>query len=215
MFEQQRISEHLTPLKSLVSSLLKIANIAARNLNMSHSTISKILLVGAIAAGLTACGPSKVDQCNSLSTPINKVKPTVEKFAQGGKNFEKEVQEAGQKKDLPKIQSLMKEYADGTRNLGKELDGLSKEIGGVSLKDETLIGFKDQYVKTLTGFNQEIGNLTTTLETMGKAKLDSPEGLAEFEKAGKSLDGSDVKVNALVTQESDTVSKFNTYCTGK
>jgi outer membrane murein-binding lipoprotein Lpp len=182
---------------------------------MSHSRISKVLLVGAITAGLTACGPSKVDQCNSLSSPINKVKPAVEKFAQGGKDFEKEVQTAGEKKDLAKIQSLMKEYSDNTRNLGKELDDLSKEIGGVALKDEKLVGFKDQYVQTLNGFSQEIGTLTTTLETMSKSKLDTPEGLAEFEKAGKALDGSDTKVNTLVKQESDTVNQFNTYCTGK
>ena len=180
-----------------------------------YTIASKVLLVSAIAAGLTACGPSKVDQCNSLSTPINKVKPTVEKFSQGGRDFEKEVQAAGEKQDLPKIQSLLKEYADGTRGLGKEMDGLSKEISGVPLKDEALIGFQKQYVQTVEGFNQEIGKLTSTLDTMSKSKLDTPEGQAEFQKAGNSLDSSGQKVTALVQQESKTVDEFNTYCTGK
>lgn len=182
---------------------------------LNQRIASRVLLVGAIAAGLAACGPSKVDQCNSLSTPINKVKPATEKFAQSSKGYEKEFQAAGEKKDLGRMSAIFKEFAGSSRSLGKELDEVGKEINGLSLKDETLVGIKTQYAQTLSGFSQEIGNMTTTLETMGNSKLDTPEGLAEFQKASESLNGFDQKVGTLSKQETETVSKFNTYCTGK
>jgi hypothetical protein len=180
---------------------------------MKYSRIAKVLMVGAIAAGLTACEASKVSQCNSLSTLINKGKARADKFEQTGKDFEKKVQAVQSKQDVGQLQSNLKEFAGNVRAFSKDVDGLGKEIEGVSLKDETLVGIRTQYLKMLTGLNQEISGQATNLDAMSTAKLDTPAGQAEFDKAGKALGSS--KASAVTRQESEVVNRFNTYCAAK
>jgi small-conductance mechanosensitive channel len=174
-----------------------------------------ILLVTAIAGGLVACGPSKVDQCNGLSKAVNNVKPIADKFTQSSQAFEKESQTALSTKNFAQFQASLKKYSSGSKSLNQELDGAIKNVDAVDLKDETLVGLKKQYVQASNGLNQGIADLTKSLDKMSQAKLDSPDGVNILQQAGKELDATSNKMSGLVKQENETVSKFNKYCAGK
>ena len=174
--------------------------------------VGSLIVVGAIALGLPAHAATKAEQCNSLAAPLMKLEPTVDKLNQDGKDFERKVQAASKKGDVVQVQSLLREYAPVVRDLSKNLTELSTEIGGVPLQDATLVRVKSQYLEALTGLNREVDRLASTLDIMGNSQLDTPIGMAEFQKAANSLDGSDSRVKDLVKQGSDTEDRFKAYC---
>ncbi len=169
-----------------------------------------ILLV-AIAATVAGCTPSKVSQCNKLSSSVNKIRPLAEQFQQEGKNFEAGAKAAGAKNDLKAFKTAAANSANTFSGLTKQLDALVQEIQGIDLKDETLVGLKTRYVANATAINASFKDTSTALTTISKID-NSPKGLQQLQQAASSLSQTAGKMNGLVQEESKLVGDFNNYC---
>lgn len=169
------------------------------------------LVLVTIAGALISCTPSKVSQCNKLSNTVNKIRPIAEQFQQEGKNFEAAAKTAGAKNDLKGFKAAASNSANAFNQLISQLDGLVKEIQGVDLKDETLVGLQTRYVQNATAINTAFKDTSTALTTISKIE-NSPKGLKELESAGKNLSQTAGKMNTLVQEETRLVSDFNSYC---
>lgn len=134
-----------------------------------------MLLVAVLfSAALTACGENKISQCNKLSNVVNRAA--------------KETQSIGQSNNADKFAELNK-AADS-------LDSYAKELEGLSLKDETLKGFKDRFVKMYADTSRASRALVAAAK---KRDINAGNGaLRDLQKA--------------TSQEDPLVKEVNDYC---
>lgn len=133
---------------------------------------SALLALGVTGVmGLTGCD-GKISQCNRLIEVINKEQGPL-KEASGSDP------------------AALKKLAD-------TLDDVAKKVEAVELKDEKLVGFRDEYAKMAKDLSKASRDTATALE--GK----DPTKAAEAAK----------NMSSFGSRESDLVDNINKYCSG-
>jgi hypothetical protein len=128
-------------------------------------------MVGAIAVLGTGCD-GKIPQCNRLIEVINK--------------------------EQAPLKNLKGHDPDELKKLAETLDGVASKVKGVELKDEKLVGFRDDYGKMA--------------EDLAATSRETAEALASNDpkKAGEAAK----KMNSFTPRETELVEEINKYCSG-
>ena len=102
-----------------------------------RALIQVLVAATIVGVNLVACGPTKVAQCNLLSSEINQAAGLGKKFEAVGKELEANGRKV---KDIEGFHRMAKEGAQKVTALVTELDGFTAKVKGVELKDEKLVG---------------------------------------------------------------------------
>ncbi|MDX2230319.1 MAG: hypothetical protein NW220_11820 [Leptolyngbyaceae cyanobacterium bins.349] len=180
-------------------------------MTMMFRPVVRGIVIGAIAATLLSCTPSKISQCNRLSETVNKMRPIAEQFQQENKNFEAAAKAASAKNDFNGVKTAAATTANAFKELTGKLDRLIQEIQGMNLQDDTLLGLKNRYVKNATAINTAFKDITTALTTVSTLE-NSPKGLQDLRTAGNQLTQTASTMNGLIQADTQLVTDFNQYC---
>lgn len=173
----------------------------------TRSIVQTLAAVAFFSVTLTACGPSKVDQCNTLSAQINKASGLGKKFEAVGK----EMSPANGIKNIEDFHRVSKEASAKVKTLVGELDGFITSVKAAELKDEKLMGYRDRAVTTYSTASQSLTQVAdilvqfTTVEANAAGQKQIKESLKDLQKATSVLETVD-------KDEKDISSEFNTYC---
>lgn len=172
-----------------------------------RSIVQTLAAVTFIGVTLTACGPSKVDQCNTLSAQINKASGLGKKFEAVGK----EMSPANGIKNIEDFHRVSKEASAKVKTIVGELDGFITNVKAAELKDEKLLGYRDRAVTTYSTASQSLTQVAdilvkfTTVEANAAGQKQIKESLKDLQKATTVLETVDKDEKAISTE-------FNTYC---
>ncbi|MBF2029525.1 MAG: hypothetical protein IGS48_22660 [Oscillatoriales cyanobacterium C42_A2020_001] len=173
--------------------------------------LAPVVCMGLVSAEAAIAAPNKAAQCDRLVTAANKMAPIAERFLQESQNFEKAANAAGDNGDLSAFQKAASKSAGIFNQLVTQLDRVTTEIRGVSLQDQSLINFKNEYVTIATSINSAFKDTIGALTTISKAQ-NSPAGLEVIQKASESLDRVANRMDGVAQKEDKLVDNFNRYC---
>ncbi|MDX2100869.1 MAG: hypothetical protein SFW36_24075 [Leptolyngbyaceae cyanobacterium bins.59] len=126
--------------------------------------LTAALLATVIGGLATACGESKVSQCNKLSAVVNKVAKEAQALSKANKPDDQFAQ--------------LSKAADS-------LDGYAAELQQVQLKDETLKGYQTRFVAIYTDTSKASRSLVDAFkkrdQKAGNAALNSLQEVASRE----------------------------------
>jgi len=195
---------------------------------MNISFSSKGLLSGmALLVFVTGCGPSKVAQCNDFVDVSNALGTRGETL---GTELEAELQtklagmESSDTPDFGAIAQGLGEAADTIdAKMGQFLEESNTQLGGVELRDETLIQAQTDYLALINSMGTEIETMTQAVRDMGDvfAGIDpnTLTNLAQIEKLQADIGQAEANVNAAIegldkleAEEDALVAQINTYC---
>ena len=168
------------------------------------------VLVAATLVGvnLAACGPTKVAQCNLLATEINQAAGLGKKFEAVGKDLEAK---GSKVKDIEGFHKMAKEGSEKVTALVTELDGFTAKVKVVDLKDEKLVGYRDQAAMTYAGASKSLKEVSGVMDQFTKMQANE-EGKKMLAASSKKLEAAMTDLKK-VDQEEQKVSKdFNEYC---
>ena len=161
-----------------------------------------------VGVNLAACGSAKVAQCNSLSVEINQATALGKKFEAVGKELEAEGRKV---KGIEGFHKMAKEGADKVTVLVSELDGFTAKVKGVELKDEKLVGYRDQAVTIYSGASKSLKEVGGVLEQF--TKLEANEGGKKMLAASsKKLETAMAELQKVDQDEQKISKEFNEYC---
>ena len=163
---------------------------------------------GSLGWAVKAQSRALVGECSQLAAAVNQ---NAEVMA----NFETEIddfaQNAAQAETLNDIKSAAKQYVDAVDNVTKSLDDLAGELDTLTLTDEQLASYRDEYVVVVTGLNDALASIATAMtgvaETESEAQLPEQIGILEDETLVAVQ-----QINELASQESDIVGDVNAHC---
>lgn len=173
--------------------------------------VGRSLMVGAIAATLLSCTPSKTAQCNRLAETVNKMRPIAEQFQQENKNFDAAAQAASARNDFNGVKVAAANAAQAFGEITGKLESLIKDIQTTNLQDEKLVSLKDRYVQNATAINNSFKEITNALITISQLE-NSPKGLQNLNAASQTLSTTAQKMGGFIQAETQLVADFNQYC---
>lgn len=130
-----------------------------------------VAVMGALAVVGMGCD-GKIPQCNRLIEVINK--------------------------EQAPLKNLKGNDPDELKKLAETLDGVAGKVKAVELKDEKLIGFRDEYGKMAEDL------AATSRETAEALTSNDPKKATEAAK----------KMNSFTPRETELVDNINKYCSG-
>jgi len=141
----------------------------------STATLSVACLISLLMVG---CSESKISQCNKLTAVVNKAaKDALDTGAKGG----------GQAAQLNNLTQL-----------AGRLDGYSKELGAIELKDEKLKESQGRFIKMYQDASKYSRELVSAVN----------------KKDGKAAEQALKSIQTATNQETPLVGDVNKYCTG-
>lgn len=137
-------------------------------------------------ASLSACGKSKVEQCNALVDAANK--------------------------DLAGAPRLDASKPSSIQNAVTALEESNKRVGEVKLSDEKLIELRGKFVKTHTDAAAKLKTFVDVAkrgEALDKDKNADAAAIAAF---NKEIDGVNRDTDAMDKASSQVIDELNAYC---
>lgn len=174
---------------------------------MKTRSIVQTLAAAFVGMTLIACGPSKVSQCNTLSTEINKATGLGKKFEAVGK----EMSPAGGIKNIEDFHRVSKEGAAKVKTLVGELDGFITSVKGAELKDEKLVSYRDRAVTVYATASKSLTEVADILATFTKVEANEA-GQKQIKDSLKDLQKATTVLETVDKDEKAISSEFNTYC---
>jgi hypothetical protein len=161
-----------------------------------------------IGVNLTACGPTKVAQCNALSSEINKAAGLGKKFEAVGNELESK---GGKIKSIEDFHKMSKEGSDKVSVLVKELDEFTTKVKAVELKDEKLVAYRDRGVAIYSGASKSLKDVGDVLEQFTKMEANEA-GTKMLEASSKKMEGATKELQKVDQDEKTLTKEFNEYC---
>ena len=169
--------------------------------------VQTLAAVAFVGMTLTACGPSKVTQCNTLSTEINKASGLGKKFEAVGK----EMSPASGVKNIEDFHRVSKEASAKVKTLVGELDSLITNVKAADLKDEKLVGYRDRAVTTYSTASKSLTEVADILAKFTKVEANEA-GQKQIKDSLKDLQKASTVLDTVDKDEKAVSSEFNTYC---
>jgi len=173
----------------------------------TRSIVQTLAAVTFVSMTLTACGPSKVDQCNTLSTQINKASGLGKKFEAVGK----EMTPVNGIKNIEDFHRVSKESSAKVRTLVGEFDGFITSVNAAELKDEKLVGYRDRAVTTYSTASKSLTEIADILVKFTKVEANE-SGQKQIKDSLKDLQKASTVLETVDMDEKAISSEFNTYC---
>ena len=175
---------------------------------MKTRSIVQTLAAGAfVGMSLTACGPGKVTQCNTLSTEINKASGLGKKFEAVGK----EMSPANGIKNIEDFHWISKQASAKVKTLVGELDSFITNVKAAELKDEKLVGYRDRAVTTYSTASQSLTQVADILVRFTKVEANEA-GQKQIKDSLKDLQKATTVLETVDKDEKAISTEFNTYC---
>jgi ABC-type transporter Mla subunit MlaD len=166
------------------------------------------MLGALIALGLTGCGTSKVSQCNDLAAVVNQTQAFMPEFETDIQAFS---ESAAQVKNLDDIKAAASQYTAAVDKVVTNLDTLVQDLGAISLKDETLIQFRDDYIGVVQGFSTALDEASQAMNLV--VTVASEDDLTATIEASQLQTVSAVEaIENLSQTEATLITDVNTYC---
>lgn len=171
-----------------------------RKLGLFSSTLMALLLVG--------CGPSKVSQCNQLAEVVNQTQGFMKEFESEIQTFS---QSASQVKNLDDIKAAASQYTTAVDKVVTNLNTLVGDLQGTSLKDDTLIQFRDNYVEVVQGFSSSLEDAKQAMDLVVTVNSEA-ELPAKIEESQQKTMTAVTSIEQLSQQETQLINEVNSYC---
>ena len=166
------------------------------------------MLGALIALGLTGCGASKVSQCNNLAAVVNQTQTFMPEFETDIQAFS---ESAAQVKNLDDIKAAASQYTAAVDKVVTNLDTLVQDLGTISLKDETLIQFRDDYIGVVQGFSTALEEASQAMNLV--VTVASEDDLPATIEASQQQTVSAVEaIENLSQTEATLITDVNAYC---
>jgi hypothetical protein len=168
------------------------------------STLSFGLPMGNAQAQSVSLG----EECDFLATTTNQNLIALTAFDAELAQFS---QLAAQATTLDELRVVANQYNSIVGDLVSEINGFAAELGGLSLADPVMVGYRDEYVTVLSGFVGALDLARTAMSSLGSTPTaaDLPTSV---ERAGAQLDAAVAQIDDLARQEADLIDAVNAYC---
>ncbi len=162
----------------------------------------------AIALLVAGCGESKVSQCNRLAEVVNQTQGFMQEFETEIASFSSN---AAQVESLEDIKGAAAQYITAVDKVVTNLDGLTADLEGTELADETLVSHRDSYIQVVQGFSTALQGASSAMSIVGgvESEADLPAKIEESQQQTMDAVGS---IQELSVQESTIISEVNAYC---
>lgn len=174
----------------------------------TRSIVQTFATAAFIVSTLTACGPSKVAQCNALSSQINKASGLGKKFEAVGKEMSPQ---NGSIKSIEDFRRVSKQGSEKVKVLVGELDGFVTSVKAVEVKDEKLVGYRDRAVTIYSNASKSLGEIADILGKFTKVEANEA-GKKLIQDSLQDLQKSSMALTTIDKDEKAVASEFNTYC---
>jgi hypothetical protein len=173
----------------------------------THSALATLCVFA-----LSSCGVTKVAQCDSLSTVVNRAQEITKKVKGMEGDVEKEFASV---KDPAGAQAATKKVAAMMTSIKDDVTKLSQDLGAVKLQDEKLVGFQTKAVKNYNDGTQAMDEMIKGMETLGSINLTDSASAGKAKAASGSIESAAKTLTAMETTQSDIAKEFNGYCEAK
>jgi hypothetical protein len=176
-------------------------------LKINHSLASWILGVPATLL-LTACGETKVVQCNKFIQVTEKVRVSLAPYAETTQTLNKKVP-----KDLNGFIVLAKERSQHLSQWAGRMDQALQLIEGLNIQDEKLKSFQNEYInitKLTKEFTLEQSKITSAQSQFTEVDVKS----GNIQKTGQDFENISLKRSVSSESEQKLMDNFNAYCSG-
>ncbi len=182
-----------------------------KNLNSmlknNHSLASLILGI-LTALLLTACGDSKVVQCNKFIQVTKEVRGALTPYATTTQTLNKKVP-----KDLNGFIALARERSQHLSQWAGGIDKALQMIEALKVQDQKLKSFQDEYIKITKSnkeFTLELSKIATAQSQFTEADVKS----GNIQKTGQDFEKISLRMSAIREPEQKLIDDFNVYCSG-
>jgi hypothetical protein len=167
-----------------------------------------VLLASLAALVLTGCGSSKVSQCNDLAAVVNQTQTFMPEFETDIQAFS---ESAAQVKNLDDIKAAASQYTAAVDKVVTNLNTLVSDLEAVSLQDETLVAFRDEYIGVVQGFSTALEEASQAMDMV--VTVASEDDLpATIEASQQQTVEAVSAIETLSQQEAQLITDVNTYC---
>ncbi|MDA0267002.1 MAG: hypothetical protein O2890_02720 [Cyanobacteria bacterium] len=188
---------------------------------MSFSQWSRRLQQGALASvlstlslGLAFTGNAQAqslslgEECDYLATTTNQNLIALTAF---DSQLEQFAQSASQATTLDDLEIVVNQYNDIVGRLIGDINGFSAELGGLSLTDPVIEGYRDDYITVLAGFVSALDLTRAAIAVLGTTTT-AADLSASIESASAQLDIAVAQIDDLTRQEAELIDAVNQYC---
>jgi hypothetical protein len=180
---------------------------------MKYRFLATQSAIAAICAlSLASCGVTKVAQCNSLSTVVNRAQEITKKVKGMEGDVEKEFANV---KDPAGAQAATKKVATMMTGIKGDVTKLSKDLEAVKLQDEKLLSFQTKAVKNYNDGIKAMDDMIKGMETLGSINLTDSTGAAKAKEASGAIESAAKTLGTMDTTEAAIAKEFNGYCDAK
>jgi hypothetical protein len=157
---------------------------------------------------LTACGESKVVQCNKFAQVNEKVRVSLAPYAEKNQVLGKKVS-----KDLAGFTVLARERSQHLSQSAIGFNSALKIIEGLSVQDDKLNSFKDEYINITRSIGEATQELSRIASKQGQStEIDLKNGsLLQLEQDFETVS---LKIANSGKAEKKLMDNFNAYCGG-
>ena len=176
-------------------------------LKINHS-LASLTLVFLSTLLLTACGESKVVQCNKFAQVNERVRVSLAKYAEKNQALDKKVS-----KDLAGFTVLARERSQYLSQSALGFNSALKIIEGLSVQDDKLKSFKDEYINITRSIKESTQELSKIASKQGQStEIDLKNGsLPQLEQDFETVS---IKIATSGKAEKKLMDNFNAYCSG-
>jgi hypothetical protein len=178
---------------------------------LSSALIRKLSLSGLLVITLTACGPTKVQQCNKIAEITKKGEQAVKTFEQDARNLGASFEAAGKKQDFKAFRETATKSSKTINSVATDLDKVAQDLGGLDLKDETLSQLRSRYANNVKNGTGLFRQMAGALDKLSRIEI-NPQGLQGLQQVAQEIDGLSGKLNTVVTEGNKVTNELNTYC---
>ncbi|MFH7242794.1 MAG: hypothetical protein ACHWZW_08075 [Spirulina sp.] len=167
------------------------------------------VVLGALTAlVLSGCGASKVSQCNDLAVVVNQTQTFMPEFETDIQAFS---ESAAQVKNLDDIKAAASQYTAAVDKVVTNLNTLVSDLEAVSLKDETLVAFRDEYIGVVQGFGTALEEASQAMNMV--VTVASEDDLpATIEASQQQTVEAVSAIENLSQTEAQLITDVNAYC---
>lgn len=162
----------------------------------------------ALTVFVASCGPNTVNQCNKLAQTINKGQPIFEKYEKETKKLGSTFEKANKPEDL---KAAAKKFAATINKGASEVEGFSKEIQAVELKDEKLKGYRKRAAKVFADYSGTFRELSKAMEALGNFDFTKEEP-GKIKKIEADMNAAEKKIARIDKEADKLASEKNSYC---
>lgn len=157
---------------------------------------------------LTACGETKVVQCNKFIQVTEKVRSSLAPYAETTQTLNKKVP-----KDLNGFIALARERSQHLIQWAGGIDKALQMIEDLKVQDEKLKSFQEEYInitKSTKEFTMELSKIASAQSQFTEVDVKS----GNIQKTGQNFENVSLKRAASIESERKLMDNFNAYCSG-